>query len=141
MARSVWWALAVAALAFTVWNATSLTMLDVSMACSKIGEGSSYQCSDRAIDELGVWPLVGVGLLLATPPAVAAIAIRKSVSWLAVIVLLGLFVVGLLSVTSDSYSELLIFALPIAAVGAINASFQRAVPRRKTPAGSPGELV
>lgn len=141
MARSVWWALAVAALAFTVWNAASLTMLDVSTSCSKIGESSSYQCGDRAIDVLGVWPLVGVGLLLATPPALAAIAMRKSVSWLMVIVLLGLFVAGLLSVTSDSYSQLLIFALPIAAVGAITASFQRAVPRRRTPAGSPGELA
>ena len=89
MARSVWWALAVAALAFTAWNATSLTMLDVSMACSKIGESRSYQCGDRAIDVLGVWPLVGVGLLVATPPAVAAIAMRKSASWLAVAVLLG----------------------------------------------------
>lgn len=111
MARSVWWALAVAALAFTAWNATSLTMLDVSMACSKIAEGSSCQCDDRAIDVLGVWPLLGVGLLLATPPAVAAIAMQKSVSWLAVIVLLGLFVAGLLSVTGDSYSEMLVFAL------------------------------
>ncbi|OZF44462.1 hypothetical protein [Rhodococcus sp. 14-1411-2a] len=134
MARAVWWALAVAALAFTAWNAASLTMLDVSMSCSKIAEGSSYQCGDRAIDVLGVWPLVGVGLLLATPPAVAAIAMRKSISWLAVVVLLGLFVVGLLSVTSDSYSELLIFALPIAAVGAIAATFQPAAPRRRTPA-------
>jgi hypothetical protein len=104
MARSVWWALAVAALAFTVWNATSLTMLDVSMSCSKIAEANSYQCGDRAIDVLGVWPLLGVGLLLATPPAAAAIAMRKSVSWLAVIALLGLFVAGLLSVTSDSSS-------------------------------------
>lgn len=129
MARSVWWALAVAALVFTAWNAASLKMLDVSMACSKIGESSSYQCGDRAIDVLGVWPLVGVGLLLATPPAAAAIAMRKSVSWLAVIILLGLFVVGLLSVTSDSYLQLLIFALPIAAVGAITAPFQRTVPR------------
>ncbi|WP_407727522.1 ABC transporter permease (plasmid) [Rhodococcoides fascians] len=129
MARSVWWALAVAALTFTVWNAASLKMLDVSMACSKVGESSSYQCGDRAIDVLGVWPLVGVGLLLATPPAVAAIAMRKSLSWLAVIVLLGLFVAGLLSVTSDSYLQLLIFALPIAAVGAITAPFQRTVPR------------
>lgn len=140
MARSLWWALAVAALAFTAWNATSLTMLDVSMSCSKIAEGSSYQCGDRAIDVLGVWPLLGVGLLLATPPAVAAIAMRRSVSWLAVIVLLGLFVAGLLSVTSDSYSELLIFALPMAAVGAITAPFQPTVPRRRTPASSPGAL-
>ncbi|MBY4228302.1 ABC transporter permease [Rhodococcus fascians] len=141
MARSVWWALAVAALAFTVWNAASLTMLDVSMACSKIGEGSSYRCGDRAIDVLGVWPLVGVGLLMATPPAVAAIAMRKSVSWLAVAVLLGLVVVGVFSITADSYLNLLIFALPMAVLGAITATFQPTVLRGATPAGGPGVLA
>ena len=141
MARSVWWALAVAALAFTAWNATSLTMLDVSMACSKIGESRSYQCGDRVIDVLGVWPLVGVGLLVATPPAVAAIAMRKSASWLAVAVLLGLFVVGVFRITTDSYLNLLIFALPMAVLGAITATFQPTVLRRATPAGGPGQLA
>ncbi|MDJ0360648.1 ABC transporter permease [Rhodococcus sp. H29-C3] len=141
VARSVWWALAVAALAFTLWDATSVTMLDMSMACSKVGESSSYQCGDRAIDVLGVWPLVGVGLLMATPPAVAAIAMRKSVSWLAVVVLLGLFVVGVFRITTDSYSKLLIFALPMAVLGAITAMLQPTVLRRATPAGGPGVLA
>lgn len=57
-----------------------MTMFDVSMACSKIGQGGSYQCSDRAIDMVRLWPLVVVGVLLASPPAVAAIALRKRVS-------------------------------------------------------------
>lgn len=129
MVRSAWWVLAVAAVALTAWNATSLTMFDMSMSCSKIGEGSSYQCSDRAIDVLGVWPLVGVGLTLASPPVVAAIALRKWVSWLAVAVLVSLFVAGVLRITADSYTRLFIFALPMAVLGSIIAAFQRTVPR------------
>ena len=128
MVRSVWWALAVAAVAYTAWSGMSMTMFDVSMACSKVGESGSYQCSDRAIDVLGVWPLVVVGLLLATPPAVAAIAMRKRVSWFAVAALVLLFVIGVLRVTYDSYSIMLVLALPMAVVGSITAAFQRTVP-------------
>lgn len=133
MLRSVWCALAVAALGFTAWNGASLTMSDVSMSCSKIGESSSYQCGDRAIDVLGVWPLVVVGLLLATPPAVAAIAMRKWVSWVAVAALVVLFIAGVLRVTYDSYWNMMVLALPMAVLGAITAAFQRTAPRRSTP--------
>ncbi|MCJ0894044.1 ABC transporter permease [Rhodococcus sp. ARC_M5] len=129
MVRTVWWALAVTAVAFTAWNAASLTMFDVSMACSKIGESSSYQCSDRAVDVLGVWPLIGVGLFLATPPAMAAIALHKRFSWIAVAALVVLFMAGIAFVTHDSYSSLLVFALPMAIIGSIAAAFQRSVPR------------
>ncbi|MDV8022021.1 ABC transporter permease [Rhodococcus sp. IEGM 1330] len=125
MLRSVWWALAVATLAFTAWNGLSLTMFDVSMACSKIGEGGSYHCDDRAIDVLGVWPLVAVGLLLATPPAVAAIAMRQWVSWLAVATLVVLLIAGVVFVTHDSYLNLLVLALPMAVIGSVSATFQR----------------
>ncbi|MGF0313112.1 ABC transporter permease [Rhodococcus sp. IEGM1428] len=128
MLRSVWWALAISALAFTVWNGLSLTMSDVSMSCSKIGEGGSYHCDDRAIDVLGVWPLVVVGLLLATPPAVAAIAMRQWVSWFAVTALVVLFVAGIASVTHDSYWNLLVLALPMAVIGSATAMFRRTAP-------------
>ncbi|MCZ4520737.1 ABC transporter permease [Rhodococcus ruber] len=128
MLRSVWWALAVAALAFTAWNGLSLRMFDVSMACSKIGEGGSYHCDDRAIEVLGVWPLVVVGLLLTTPPAVAAIALRQWVSWFAVATLVVLLIAGVVFVTSDSYSNVLVLALPMAVVGSITALFQRTAP-------------
>ncbi|OZC75370.1 hypothetical protein CH251_10295 [Rhodococcus sp. 06-462-5] len=121
-----------------MWDANSLTMFDMSMSCSKIGEGGTYECGDRAIDVLGVWPLIGVGLLLATPPAVAAIAMRKSVSWFAVVVLLGLFVTGLFRITSDSYTRLLIFALPLAVIGSVITAFQRTVPGKRMPASNPG---
>ncbi len=128
MLRSVWWALAVAALAFTAWNGLSLTMFDVSMACSKMGEGGSYHCDDRAIDVLGVWPLVAVGLLLATPPAVAALALRQWVSWFAVTTLVVLFIAGIAAVTHDSYWNLLVLALPMAVIGSATAMFQRTAP-------------
>lgn len=128
MLRSVWWALAVAALAFTAWNGLSLTMFDVSMACSKIGEGGSYHCDDRAVDVLGVWPLVAVGLLLATPPAVAALALRQWVSWFAVTTLVVLFIAGIAAVTHDSYWNLLVLALPMAVIGSATVMFHRTAP-------------
>ena len=125
MVRSVWWAMAVAALALTAWNGLSLTMLDVSMSCAKTAAGVSYQCSERAVDVLGVWPLVVVGLLLASPPAIAAIAMRKLVSWIAVGALVVLFIAGVMLVTYDSYSDLLILALPMTVVGSVTAMLQR----------------
>ncbi|MDZ7929054.1 MAG: ABC transporter permease [Rhodococcus sp. (in: high G+C Gram-positive bacteria)] len=125
MVRSAWWALAVAAVAFTAWGGMTSRMFDVSMSCSKIGEAGSYQCSDRTIDVLGIWPLVVEGLLLAIPPALAAIAMRKRVSWFAVAALIVLFMVGVLRITYDSYGNLISLTLPMAVLGAIIAMFQR----------------
>lgn len=74
MSRAVWWALALAALAFTADVGTSWSIAEVSLSCSKIGESQSYfRCDDRIVHVLGVWPLVGLALLLAAPPVVAAL--------------------------------------------------------------------
>lgn len=132
MSRAIWWFLVVAVLAFTVWNAMSLKMFDVSMSCAKVGEGGSYQCGDRALDVLGVWPLIIVGLLLATPPVAAAIAMRRRVSLLAAAALVGLSIVGVLLTTDSSYWTLLVFALPMAARGSIAAARQPSAPHSKT---------
>lgn len=130
MTRAIWWALAVVAFAFSVWAGASSSMADFSLECSKIGESrSSYQCDDRAVDVLGVWPLVVVGLLLATPPVVAALAIRKWVSWCAVAALVGLSIAGLENWASISYWRLLFIAVPLAILGSIIAAFQRTAPR------------
>jgi hypothetical protein len=130
VSRAVWWALAVAALAFTAWMVPSLSMAEVSLSCSKIGESQSFfRCDDRIVHVLGVWPLVGLGLLLATPPVVAALAMRKRVSWFAVAALVGLSIAGLVNWSSTSYWGLLLFAVPMAVLGSIAATFQRTVPR------------
>ncbi|WP_458683338.1 ABC transporter permease [Prescottella equi] len=119
-------------MAFTVWVGTSWTMGEVSLACSKIGEsGSSFRCDDRIIHVLGVWPLIGLGLLLATPPVVAALAMRKWVSWLAVAALVGLSIAGLAN--WDSYWGGLMFAVPLAALGSVATALQKAIPRPGTP--------
>ena len=126
----MWWALAVAALAFTAWTVPSMSMAEVSLSCSKIGESQSFfRCEDRIVHVLGVWPLVGLGLLLATPPVVAALAMRKWVSWFAVAALVGLSIAGLMNWASTSYWGLLLFAVPLAVLGSIAAAFQRTVPR------------
>ncbi len=132
MSRAVWWVSVGAALAFTVWVGTSWTMAEVSLACSKTGEsGSSFRCDDRIIHVLGVWPLIGLGLLLSTPPVVAALAMRKWVSWLAVAALVGLSIAGLVNWTSFWGS--LLFAVPLAALGLVATVMQKAIPRLGTP--------
>lgn len=114
-----------AALVFTVWVGTSWSIAEVSLSCAKIGEDRNFRCDDRMVHILGVWPLVGLGLLLATPTVVAALAMRKWVSWSAVAALIGLSIAGLVNWASTSYWELLLFAVPLAALGAIAATFQR----------------
>ena len=129
----MWWALAVVAVAVTASDGTSMAMGDMSLSCSKIGEGGSfYQCDDRAIDVLGVWPLVWVVLLLAAPLVVAALAMREWVSWVAVAALVGLSLAWLQLWAAPSFWYLLIYAVPLAALGAVAATFQPITPRPGT---------
>lgn len=136
MSRAVWWASAVAALVIAAWVGTS-PMADVSMSCSKSGElyldggRSSFQCDDSIIRVLGVWPLVGLGLLITTPPVVAALAMRKWVSWLVVAALVGLSIVGIANWAS--YWRTLLFAIPLAVLGWIAVTLQQATPYLEPP--------
>ncbi|TJZ81105.1 ABC transporter permease [Rhodococcus oryzae] len=109
-------------------------MADVSLSCSKSGElylgGGRYslQCDDSIVHVLGVRPLVWLGLLLVTPPVVAALAMQRWVSWLAVAVLVGLSIVGLANWSSHWMA--LLFAAPMAALGLVAATVQQVAPRR-----------
>ncbi|MFE3289110.1 nitroreductase/quinone reductase family protein [Rhodococcus sp. NPDC059234] len=131
MLRAVWWSSAVVALVFSAWVGTS-PMAGVSLSCSKSGElyldgvRSPLQCDDSIVHVLGVWPLLCIGLLLATPPAVAALALRGWVSWLVFAALVGLSIAGLAN--WSSHWLLLLFAAPLAAVGLVAATVQQAVP-------------
>ncbi|MFX1760901.1 ABC transporter permease [Rhodococcus sp. As11] len=123
MSRAVWWVSALVALAFTVWVGISWSMAEVSLSCSKIGESQSwFRCEDRLVDVLGIRPLVGLGLLLVLPPVVAALAMRRWVSWLIVAVLVGVAIAGLANWTSLWGS--LLFAVLLAALGAVAAALQ-----------------
>lgn len=88
------------AVAFTVWFAVEPVSL-WSLSCSKggvlyePGTRSEATCNDSMVHALGAGPLVRLGLLLAAPPVVAALAMRWWVSWLAVIALAGLSFAGL----------------------------------------------
>jgi len=131
VSRTVWFAAALAALTITVWGAVTWSMADISMSCSKIGEsGSSFRCDDSIAHVLGVWPLVGLGTLLATPPVVAALALRKWVSWLMVAALAGLSIAGL--VNWSTFWGSLLFAVPLAAIGWVATMLQRTTPYRGT---------
>ena len=129
MPRAMWWACVVAAFAATAWAGASWTIGDVSLSCAKTAEtGAWFSCGDRAFDVLGIWPLVGVGLLLALPPVVAALTKRQWVSWLAVAALVGLSIAGLANWATTSYWSVLYVAAPLAIVGSVAAMFQRTAP-------------
>ncbi|PYE15968.1 hypothetical protein DFR67_109196 [Williamsia limnetica] len=129
--RVVWLGLAVVAVLFTVWTALSPAG-GVSLSCSKSGqlglEGSraALNCDDSIVRVFGVWPLVQLGQLLAIPPAVAALVMKRWVSWLVVLTFLVLAFVAVANWTSFWVS--LSFAVPMAAVGLVAASVQHIVP-------------
>ncbi|WP_207841916.1 ABC transporter permease [Williamsia soli] len=113
---------------FTVWTAMSPAG-GVSLSCSKSGqldlEGSraALQCDDSIVRVEGVWPLVQLGQLLAIPPAVAALVMRRWVSWLVVFTFLVLTFIAVANWSSFWVS--LGFAVPMFAVGLLAASVQQ----------------
>lgn len=130
MARAAWWTLAALAAAFGVWFGATATMADVDLGCAKVAESvAAYECGDRISAVLGVWPLVGLGFLLATPPVVAAVAGRVWVSCVAVAALVAVALVGLANWTG--FWGTLLFAAPLAVVGVVVTAVQQA--RRRPP--------
>lgn len=118
MARAAWLILAGIAVVFTAWFAATATMADIDLGCAKVAEtGAAYECDDRIISVLGVWPLIWLGVLLTTPPVVAAIAGRVWVSCVSVAALVAVAIVGLANWT-DLWGTLL-FAFPLALLGAV----------------------
>jgi hypothetical protein len=100
----------------------------VSLSCSKSGQlgldGSqaALQCDDSILRVFGSWPLIQLGLMLAAPPAVAALAMKRWVSWL---VVLTFGVWAFIAVANwASFWILLGFAVPMAAVGLLVALVQ-----------------
>ncbi|MFT3661115.1 MAG: hypothetical protein QM809_06860 [Gordonia sp. (in: high G+C Gram-positive bacteria)] len=108
--RVGWIVLAGSALVYTVWAAFE------SAGASGCGKGgprypSGTSCESSTDQVLGVWSLLGVGLVLIGPPLVAALAMRIRVSWLAVV---GLGAAALLGgVHMSESTSMLRFAGPM----------------------------
>ncbi|EOM75591.1 ABC transporter permease [Rhodococcus rhodnii] len=136
--RAVWWALAIAAVAFTAGTAIS-PVGDVSLSCAKTGsmpdDHGTTSCTDSIVRALGVWPLVGLAAVLTIPPVVAAVSRRMWVSWAAVAILAVASAVGL--TTWASFWGSLVIAAPMATLGAIAVAAHRARTRRSR-ADAPG---
>ena len=129
MARALWWVLSIAAVVLSLWVWTSWTMFDISTGCSKSGEGDGeYDCADKVVDVVGSWPVLGFGLLMTAPPTMAALVRRRWVSWLAVLILAGISVIGLAS--WDGFWGALLYAIPLTTVGALAAAVDRSSGRR-----------
>lgn len=131
--RAAWLLLGLLAAAGAVWVA-GLPVSDISMSCRKAGElwldGAPLgaDCSDSIVSVIGYGPPVGLGLLLAAPPLLAAVAMRRWVSWLAVVLLLILTFVGLTH-WSDFWGHLM-GAFPLAAAALVLAVLPIESPRR-----------
>lgn len=129
MVRAAWWALAVIALAFSIWFAVTGTMADVDLGCAKVAEGgAAFDCGDRVTDVLGIRPPVWLGISLVAPSAVAAAAGRVWTSSAATMALLAAGIVGLANWTG--FWGTLLVALPLAALGAFVTFIQIARKRR-----------
>jgi hypothetical protein len=77
------------------------------------------------VRELGVWPLVWLGVLLAGPLALAAVAMRRSVSWLVVAAFAILSFVGLAN-WANFWGALLV-AIPLTVIVFVVAGVQHIV--------------
>lgn len=101
----------------------------VSLSCRKVGELHDdapvhLQCDDPLIHWVGVWPFVWLGLLLAAPLVVAALAMRVWVSWMAVNALAILSIVGLINWTG--FWGQLLYAVPLAIAALVIVTVQYA---------------
>lgn len=136
--KVLWWGLALVAVAFAVGVAMS-PVGDVSLACSKsgdlgLGDGqASWQCDDSIVDVLGFWPLVQLGLVLALPPVVAAVTMRRWVAWLVAMAFVVLTLVGIANWSGFWIS--LWFAIPMGIASAVIALVQQVVSAAQRPAG------
>ncbi|GAA3951079.1 ABC transporter permease [Gordonia caeni] len=131
--RAAWSLLGLLAVAGAVWVANQ-PVSSVSMSCGKSGDlwldGAPHgaDCSDSIVSVIGYGPPVALGLLLAVPPLLAAAAMRRWVSCLAVALLVILTFVGLTR-WSDFWGYLL-GAFPLATGAAVLAALSIGSPRR-----------
>lgn len=133
ISRAAWLLLGLLAAVGAAWIA-SAPVSDIDMACRKMGElaldgaPAGASCSDSIVSVIGYWPPVALGLVLAAPPLLAAAALRRWMSWLAVVLLLILSFVGLTH-WSDFWGYLM-GAFPMAVAAAVLAALQISSPRR-----------
>ncbi|OBC05325.1 MULTISPECIES: hypothetical protein [unclassified Gordonia (in: high G+C Gram-positive bacteria)] len=97
--RVAWLAMAVAALGYAV-ACGFMPVGEVTVSCGKSGELSvagahaGATCEDSIFAALGPRRLIEMGVLLASPPLIAAVALRVWVSWLVVPAMAVLVFVG-----------------------------------------------
>ena len=128
--RGAWAVLAAAWVALTWW-VSSWNGWAVAMSCGKSGElyfpgaRSDATCDDSMLATIGWWPLLGLGVVVAAPLLIAAIAARSWVSWLVVQYLLVLCVIGLMNWTG--FWGFLLYVVPMVIAAALIAVIQLVV--------------
>ena len=129
--RAVWIALALLVVAVTIWVDTSPMSTVMGSSCGPEGvipfgrvPGSTW-CDDSVLHVMGVWPPVGLGLLLATPLMLAAVAMLRSVSWSVVVAFGILSFVGVAN-WATFWGQLML-AIPLTAIAVVVAGAQHIV--------------
>lgn len=115
----------------TVWVGTSPMSNVMGTSCGPEGvlpfgrEPGSTWCDDSVVHVMGVGPPVGLGLLLATPLMVAAVAMLRSVSWFVVVTYAILAFIGIANWVN--FWGQLMLAVPLAAIAVVVAGAQHIV--------------
>ncbi|WP_439028891.1 hypothetical protein [Gordonia terrae] len=95
--RAAWLFIALAGIALNIWAAVdSAAHLSECQVYRPTGGVETWdECWSPAFEVYGIWPFVGTAVLCAVPAVVAAISLRKSTSWLMVIVYIAIAVAAL----------------------------------------------
>ncbi|WP_018180326.1 hypothetical protein [Jongsikchunia kroppenstedtii] len=121
MFRLFWLLLAGAAVALAMWAGTW-----PAEQCGPIPGGDlPERCSASNVRVLGVWPVIGLGVALVMPAAVAAAVMRISASWLAVAAYGVMPFVGIFNWWN--YWGTLLCAIPLFLLGALFAFLQQLI--------------
>ncbi|ROZ98790.1 hypothetical protein [Gordonia sp. OPL2] len=122
--RIFWFLVAAAGIGLSVWvgvdSAAQVTDCEVVMPSH--GITTWEQCWSPVHEVFGIWPVVGMAALCASPAALASIMLRNWVSWSVVVAYAALTVVGI--VTHSPVLRSLVLAMPLAVIALIIATVQ-----------------
>ncbi|MFT3714453.1 MAG: hypothetical protein QM774_00490 [Gordonia sp. (in: high G+C Gram-positive bacteria)] len=126
--RLIWLLLAVLGALLAGWEAT-WDMAQVSSCDTLLTPDNENWCFTSIAAHLGIWPNLGVAIAFVAPAAVAALVLRRWVSWTVVAVYLGMTVLAV--IRWWTLVGMLVWAAPLFAGALIIAAVQTAVCERR----------
>jgi hypothetical protein len=123
--RIFWFLLAIAAIGLSLWTAldSAAQLSDCEVVMPSHGITTRERCWSPVHAVFGVWPMVGVAAVSAGPAAVAAVVLRKWISWSAALAYAVMTAVGITA--SSRVTRSLTLALPLTVIALIIATVQQ----------------